>query len=93
MRKNFLYGFCFCLLLLAGCVNKDVADVDKIKVEIEKKRFEEDFFEIDTSQLETSLWSAAKKISVILYRFQRQDSRTYRNGQRAEKFGNQTFFQ
>lgn len=61
MRKNFLYGFCFCLLLLAGCVNKDVADVDKIKVEIEKKRFEEDFFEIDTSQLETSLGLLQKK--------------------------------
>lgn len=55
MRKSLLISVCCCYILLAGCVNKDRVDVDGIKVEIEKKRFEEDFFKIDTTQLETSL--------------------------------------
>lgn len=55
MNNYLLVCFCCSFLLFTGCRNKQEAIVDGIHVEIAKQRFEKDFFQIDTVELESSL--------------------------------------
>ena len=53
MKPGFLY---FIVLLLCACNNnKDVPDVSDIKMNVSVKRFERDFFGMDTTRLQASL--------------------------------------
>ncbi|MBO9199126.1 MULTISPECIES: gliding motility lipoprotein GldB [Niastella] len=57
------------LLVIAGlfsCKNKDIPNVSNIKVELTVKRFEQDFFAIDSNHLMTSLEHMGPKYPLFL---------------------------
>lgn len=55
-----------CLLTLASCKNKNIPDVSAIKVSLEVKRFEQDFFQMDTTHLIASLSKLQQKYPTFL---------------------------
>ena len=50
------------LLLINGCRNAGEPDVSGIKVELTTKRFENDFFSLDTTRLLPALNELGKKL-------------------------------
>ncbi len=57
-----VYPFFFFLLILLSCnSNKNIPDVSNIKVPLEIKRFEQDFFRIDTNHVAGSMQDILKK--------------------------------
>src|SRR4051812_1447799 len=57
------------LLIVAGlfsCKNKDVPNVSNIKIDLTVKRFEQDFFSIDTNHIMTSLEKLGPKYPLFL---------------------------
>ncbi len=61
--RNSLYIIC---LLLLSCNNKNVPDVSSIKLEVTIKRFEQDFFRIDTNHVAASFDKLNKKYPTFL---------------------------
>jgi hypothetical protein len=60
MKKTFL--LLFIAVLFAGCNNnKNVPDVSEIKIELETKRFDRDFFSLDTLGIQEGLSSLQAK--------------------------------
>ncbi len=60
--KSFLLFYLILLsLFLLSCNNSKGPNVSAIKVEVEIKRFEQDFFEVDTNNLQTSLHALQQK--------------------------------
>lgn len=58
--KNII-GFALLLLTLTACNNRNIPDVSAIKVSLEVKRFEQDFFQLDTTQLIAGLSKLQQK--------------------------------
>jgi hypothetical protein len=59
--KKILISFC-CIIFCFSCKNnKNIPDVSSIKVNLEIKRFEDDFFSIDTMKVASSINSLLKK--------------------------------
>lgn len=55
-------GLIFIFILIVSCnSNTDIPKVDAIKIELNTKRFEQDFFAIDTTHLTTSLQNILQK--------------------------------
>ena len=55
------------LLFLVSCGNKkNVPDVSNIQIELSTQRFEQDFFKLDTLNIETSLNNINKKYPSFL---------------------------
>jgi hypothetical protein len=58
--NRLLIGFCFCMLLACKSGRK-LPDISGIRVPLQVLRYEQDFFSIDTNQLNTSLFALSKK--------------------------------
>ena len=59
--KKFLFSICSAIILIS-CGNKNnIPDVSSVKINIETKRFEQDFFAMDTTQLTHSLQNIFNK--------------------------------
>ena len=67
MRKLLLFVLPF--LLLTGCSNSDAPDVSGIDVKLETRRFERDFFRVDTNQLIPSFQELNNKYPEFLQDF------------------------
>lgn len=51
----------FCLMLFSCKSNKNIPDISQVKVELNTKRFEQDFFAIDTENVAASMQQILKK--------------------------------
>lgn len=66
--KNFIFlGLIICFLFTTSCKsNKNVPDVSAIKIDVTIKKFEQDFFKIDTNNIGNSLNDLNKKYPSFL---------------------------
>jgi hypothetical protein len=67
MKKAGLYLLCIAFAL--GCNNKKIPNVSNIKVNVTLQRFENDFFSIDTTNIDQALQSLHQKYPVFLQDF------------------------
>src|SRR6185312_4888824 len=59
--KKILIPWCCIIFCFACRSNKNIPDVSDIKVNLETKRYEQDFFSIDTTNVASSINSLLKK--------------------------------
>ncbi|MCW3081163.1 hypothetical protein [Segetibacter sp.] len=67
--KRFYWSVAISILLISSCTGKKIPDVSDVKVELQMQRFDNDFFAVDTSQIDRSLQQLHNKYPDFLRDF------------------------
>ena len=65
MYRKYLPYLAWLVLLITGCQSQHTPEIENIKISLETKRFEKEFFQLDTNQMANSLKNLKEKYPVF----------------------------